>query len=192
MPNVTPKGQKKVILDWFRSENKPRNRDDIAKIIRSGSVNHASFYINELIEEGSLVRIDYTHYSTPEHAFMNAPVENIFSIVKNIMTKALRPVDIGIVAENCNAKLHLSKTKAWYLSLIKLYCKNNEISWHFHHNLMSFHPINNFSIHSVLREIISDEIDNDELLKAVLKSIFADKQTIKNAINNVRNQSAIS
>lgn len=78
--NVTPKGQKKVILDWFRSENKPRNRDDIAKIIRSGSVNHASFYINELIEEGSLVRIDYTHYSTPEYAFMNAPVENIFSI----------------------------------------------------------------------------------------------------------------
>lgn len=186
--DVTPKGQQDFILEWFRSESKPKTRDDIAKVIRSGSVNHASFYINELIDQGTLVRVDYTHYATPEYAFKDAPLETVFSIAKNVVGQALRPVEIGIIVEKCNAKLHLSKTKAWYMSLIKIYCKKHSVEWYFYHNLVSMVPINNTSIQTVVRDFMGAVDSDDELFKAVYKRIKASRNTIKNAINNVRSQ----
>ena len=108
---VTPKGQQQVILDWFRDEQTPKTKEVVAKIIRSSSINHASFYISELVSEGKLVKIDLTHYTTPEFAFSGAPIESIMEISAKYIKASALPIEIGAIANQCNALLHIEKTK---------------------------------------------------------------------------------
>ena len=74
------------------------------------------------------------------------------------------------------------------MSLIKIYCKKHSVEWYFYHNLVSMVPINNTSIQTVVRDFMGAVDSDDELFKAVYKRIKASRNTIKNAINNVRSQ----
>ncbi|EID7696947.1 hypothetical protein H4F28_18185, partial [Vibrio alginolyticus] len=184
--DVTPTGQQQAILKWFTTDKTPRTRDEVAKIIRSGSVNHASFYINELVTEGKLVRIDLTHYTTPEYAFEGAPIKEIMDISVRYIKYSDRPIEIGMIANKCNALLHLEKPKVWYLSMLRQFAKNFGLELYTYHNLISNKPLDGLSIHSILKPAMQITDERSELVDIVKKKIDVEESAIHAAIHHLR------
>ncbi|EMF9070345.1 hypothetical protein V4U64_004032, partial [Vibrio vulnificus] len=184
--DVTPKGQQQVILDWFVNDKTPKTREEVAKIIRSGSINHASFYINELVSQGKIVRIDLTHYTTPEYAFDGAPIKDVMEISAKYITNSERPIEIGMIANQCNAMLHMEKPKVWYLSLLRHFAKNFDLELFTFHNLISLKPLDGLSIHSILKPAMLLTEDRDELVDIVKKRIDVEDSAVHVAIHHLR------
>jgi hypothetical protein len=60
-------------------------KQEIAERLRSKSKGHAAFYINNLMEEGKVVRVDQMVYTTAEKAFCNMDTKAIMLVIKDIM-----------------------------------------------------------------------------------------------------------
>lgn len=183
--NFSLKGQKEAIVQLFERDPSPRTREDIATIIRSGSAHHASFYIHTLIEEKRLVRVDPIHYDLPQFAFSDAPVSMIMERAESMLRKAGKPVEIGIVAEECNTRLHLQHAKAWYLSLLRIYSDQYRKGWAFHRNLISVKPIEDKSLTSFLRKYIVENPSGD-VLEVAKNRFLIDEIVLKRSVQNVK------
>ena len=180
------KSQKQAIIQLFNQQPGARTANDIASLIRSSSVGHASFYINELVNEGRLVRIDNTHYDKPESVFIDVPVTLMMERAETILSNANRPVEIGIVMEDCNRRLHLSYSKVWYLSLIKHYSKQQNKGWHFYHNTLSDKPTDNLTVQRCVLEALEEKLSKQKTREYVLDRILVTDSALDTAINNMR------
>lgn len=185
-PEFSLKGQKEAIVEMFEKDPKPRTRGDIVNVIRSRSFGHAAFYISELISEGRLVRIDAEHYDLPHIAFADKPVTLIMDRASVILHRAGRPVEVGVIAEECNTRLHLEYPKAWYISLLRYYAEKYRKNWHFYHNIVAVEPLNGMSLHSCAKSWLSKISDDDAIIDNVYREIMADKAHIRQAVQNIR------
>ncbi|TAI88695.1 hypothetical protein [Pectobacterium versatile] len=186
--NFILKGQKEAIVQMFEKSPSPRTRDDIVAVIKSGSRGHAAFYINQLMLENRLVRIDASHYDVPSVAFADQPVSLIMERATIVLHRAKRPVEIGIIAEECNTRLHLEFPKAWYLSLLRYFCKKYGKTWYYFHNLVSETPLNGLSLSSLTKNVLEKYSDENAVFSSLNEQILADETLIKQAIKNVKNQ----
>ncbi|HEF0123874.1 TPA: hypothetical protein R8G81_002993 [Citrobacter youngae] len=186
--NFILKGQKEAIVQMFEKSPGPRTRDDLVAVIKSGSRGHASFYINQLMLENRLVRIDASHYDVPSVAFAEQPVSLIMERAAIVLHRAKRPVEIGIIAEECNARLHLEFPKAWYLSLLRYFCNKYGKTWYYFHNLVSVTPLNSLSLSSLTKSILEKDSDENVVFSRLREQVLADETLIRQVIKNIKNQ----
>lgn len=179
------KGQKQSIIELFNREPGARTVHDITPLIRSSSIGHAQFYINELIADGKLVRTDNTHYDTPESVFYDAPWPLIMERSETILKNARRPVEIGIIMEDCNRRFHLSKSKVWYLSLIKHHSNQQNRNLHFYHNTLADKPIDKLTVQRCVLEALEQKLSNSKIREYVLERILVTNTALDNAIKNL-------
>lgn len=186
-PEFSLKGQKEAIVEMFEKDPKPRTRNDIVNVIRSRSFGHAGFYISELTSEGRLVRIDAEHYDLPHIAFADKPITLIIDRASVILNRAKRPVEAGIISDECNARFHLEHPKAWYISLLRYYASKYMKRWFFYHNVVSMMPVNGISLHSRAKFWLTKFDDDETVIDKIYDDIMADKDHIRQAIQNTRN-----
>ncbi|MBF4520236.1 DUF262 domain-containing protein [Acinetobacter towneri] len=184
---VKPQGQLQTILNLMESTNKPVTRNSLAKQIRSGSENHASLYLNELMEMGKVVRISAHEYALAENAFKDINIKEILAEIMNILTYYKKPVEVGVIAEKINVKWHFTYPKAWYLHLIKNQSKVMGLEIFTFHNLISLSDIDDQSIHKLIKALGIELINFDQVYANVTKHIVVGKTEVRNAINNLRN-----
>lgn len=184
---VKPQGQLQTILSLMESSNKPVTRNSLAKQIRSGSENHAAFYLNELMDMGKVVRISAHEYALAENAFKDINIKDILAEIMNILTYYKKPVEVGVIAEKINVKWHFTYPKAWYLHLIKNQSKLMGLEIFTFHNLISLSDIDDQSIHKLIKALGIELTNFDQVYTNVTKHIVVGKTEVRNAINNLRN-----
>lgn len=189
---VEPQGQLQTILNLMQSSGKPVTRSSLAKQIRSGSENHASLYLNELMEIGKVVRISAHDYALADNAFKDIDVKNVLSDIVNILQHYNKPVEVGILAEKINLRYHLSYPKVWYLHLIKNQSTLMGFNIYTYHNLISLHDIDELSVHKLIRSLDIELNQFDKIYSHISKHIVVGKTEVRNAINNIRNNSIIN
>lgn len=179
------KGQKEAIIQLFTLQPGARTVNDIASLIRSSSIGHAQFYISELIEDGMLVRIGANHYDKPESFFHDAPIALVMERSEAVLASAKKPVEVGIIMEDCNRRFHRSNSKVWYLSLIKHYSKKQNKDWHFFHNTLSEKPIDNLTVQRCVLEALEAKLSRQKTREYVLERILVTNTALEAAINNM-------
>lgn len=185
---VKPQGQLQIILSWLEQSKRPLTRDEIAKKIRSGSANHASFYLNELMNNGDVVRVSALEYTTPAKAYNGIDIMKLYQDIITYLQSVEKFVDIGIVTEKLNLKYHFNYPKAWYLHLVKTVSKTDCAQYIYSfHNLISLdEAVRNVTIHQIIRDNFQDFTDFGEIYRVVSQQVIAGKTEIYNAVNNVK------
>lgn len=109
-PDVKRITQTDVIIKVLNESKVAMTKQEIAERLRSKSLGHAGFYLNNLIEEGKVVRVDQMVYTTTEKAFSNIETKAIMQVIKDIMSVSNIIVERYYVAAAQMRKL-MSKLK---------------------------------------------------------------------------------
>lgn len=182
-----------TILNLFKESGSPLSRNDIATKIRSSSINHASFYINQLIEKNEIVRIDDLRYTTAKRAFFNANTKELIDDIFEKLIEYQKPVEIGVITSFLNNKYHFNYHKAWYLHLCRNQASLLKSTIYTYHNLISLNELSDISIHTEIRHLIEmgENINEFErIYEKISAKIVVEKIQVRHAINNIRREIA--
>lgn len=89
--------QKEVILLALNNSNNPMTKQEIAERLRSKSLKHANFYLDMLLNEGSVIRVDYMTYSTPDKIFDNMHLTEITTQLKQFIDNTDKIIESSIL-----------------------------------------------------------------------------------------------
>ncbi len=131
--------QKDVIIEAMKSRAKPLTKPEIAALLKSKSIPHASFYIDGMLDEGKVVQVDQQLYTTSEQAYQGIDVDSYLSQMFNIMKQYEKPVDASIFQQIINDKFLVSYSKHFYMGIAR--CFSGERGWYRSHGLYSIWPI---------------------------------------------------
>lgn len=124
--------QKDVVLKHLMDAKNPLNKIEIAKVIKSASVNHAGFYLDVLIKEGKVVSESAT-YTTPEKLFENIDINICINLIDALLDEYKRPVDVSIIAKHLNSMLNINNSEQFYYSLARFHLER--CNWYRKYNL---------------------------------------------------------
>ncbi len=133
-------------------------------------INHATFYINNLTEEGKVVRVDKMVYTTPEKAFSNIDTQAMMRVIQDIMSISNIIVEADIFREYVNMELNLSYSKYIYVALVKTQLK--ELGWHRNSTLFSKNPIPYKNLLDMCKQLCNPELSKPENAKILQQAVW--------------------
>ena len=179
-PEVTLISQADVIIKVLNESKVAMTKQEIALRLRSKSTAHASFYINNLMEEGKVVRIDQMVYTTPEKAFGTLDTNAIIQIIQDIMSTSNVIVEADVFREYVNMELNLSYSKYIYMALVKTHLK--ELAWYRNHTLFSKNPIPYKNLLDMCKQLCDPELSNNQNTKILQQAVWLTDAVIAAAI----------
>ncbi|WP_199194438.1 sigma factor-like helix-turn-helix DNA-binding protein [Photobacterium sp. GB-50] len=180
--NIT---QKDVIIEAMNKSERPFTKPEVANLLKSKSLGHASYYLDELMEAGSIVQVDHQLYTTPMKAYRNIDLPIYLNNMQNILEKCAKPVEASIFQQMLNPLFLVSYSKFFYASIAR--CFAAERGWYRAHGLYSIQPIqfNN------LTDVVSTFCEIDDPIKVSVehlqKHIAITKENASTVIHNWRN-----
>ena len=162
--------QADVIIKVLNESKVAMTKQEIAERLRSKSTAHATFYINNLTEEGKVVRVDKMVYTTPEKAFSNIDTQSIMLVIKDIMSISNIIVEADIFREYVNMELNLSYSKYIYVALVKTQLK--QLGWYRNSTLFSKNPIPYKNLLDMCKQLCKPELSNNENAKALQQAVW--------------------
>jgi hypothetical protein len=180
-PDLKRITQADVIIKVLNESKVAMTKQEIAERLRSKSLGHAGFYINNLIEEGKVVRVDQMVYTTPEKAFSNMDIKAIMSVIQGIMNASPNIiVEADIFREYVNMELNLSYSKYIYMALVKTQLK--ELAWHRNNTLFSKKPMPYKNLLDICKQLCSPEYSKSQNAKIIQQSIWLTDAVTSDAI----------
>lgn len=162
--------QSDVIVKVLGESNIAMTKQEIAERLRSKSIKHASFYLENLMEEGKVVRVDKMVYTTPENAFKNIDTKAVMKIIQEILKIKNIIVEADVFREYVNMELNLSYSKYIYVALINT--QLNELGWYRHSTLFSKSPIPYKNLLDMCKQLCIPNLPYDENAKALQESVW--------------------
>ena len=132
--------QKKAIVEMFLKSNDPLTKQNIAGEIRSKSVGHAAYYLDILIKENKVVRIENNAYALAVKVFQGADIPKIVKSAAKLVELEERPVGSEILQRHINRELDLEYNKYFYLSLLRIHASELGYPWYFANNYVKRSP----------------------------------------------------
>ena len=172
--------QSDVIIKVLNESKVAMTKQEIAERLRSKSKAHATFYINNLTEEGKIVRVDKMVYTTPEKAFSNIDTKAIMQVVKDIMDASNIITEADIFREYVNMELNLSHSKYIYVALVKTQLK--ELGWYRSNTLFSKNPIPYKSLADICNQVCNPEFSNNENVKILQQTVWITDSVAANTL----------
>lgn len=169
-PNLELFSQADVIIKVLSESKVAMTMQEIAMLLKSKSTGHAQFYINKLMEEGKVVRVDNMVYTTPEKAFIKMDVRKIITVVQDIMNIKNIIVEVDVFRDYVNMELNLTYSKYIYMALIKHHLK--ELGWYRTSSLFSKNPIPYKSLVDMCKQLCSIELSNDQNVNCLKNFIW--------------------
>ena len=123
--------QKKAIVDMFIKSKVPLTRQRLAEAIRSKSVGHATYYLDALIKENTVVRIESNAYALAVKVFQGADIPGIVKTAAKLIEEKETPVGSEILQRHINRELDLEYNKYFYLSLLRIHAPELGYPWYF-------------------------------------------------------------
>jgi hypothetical protein len=169
-PDLKRITQADVIIKVLNESKVAMTKQEIAERLRSKSLGHAGFYINTLMEEGKIVRVDNMVYTTPEKAFVNMNAKAIMQVIQDIMSTSNIIVEADVFREYVNMELNLSYSKHIYVALVKNQLK--ELTWYRNSTLFSKNPIPYKNLLDMCKQICTPGLSNNENAKALQRAVW--------------------
>lgn len=173
--------QADVVIKVLHESKVAMTKQEIAERLRSKSLCHAGFYLNNLMEEGKVVRVDQMVYTTPEKAFSNIDTEAIMQVIKDIMSISNIIVEADVFRESVNVELNLSYSKYMYAALVKTQIK--ELAWYRNGNLFSKKTIPYNSLIDMCKKLCNPELSNNQNIKIIQKAVWLTDAVAADAIH---------
>lgn len=174
--------QKDVIIETMIRNIKPLTKPQIANLLKSKSLDHASYYLDELIESGKVVQVDRMLYTTPDLAYKDIDLDEYLIVINNLLQSYAKPVDPSIFKEELNSYFSNSYSKYFYSSIARLYAKRK--GWFRKHNLYSTHEIPFKNLNMAFDSVCNINSSVDENISAIQANIAIDRQTAIISLSN--------
>lgn len=146
-------GQQGVLLRVFKEAQTPLDKKFIASKIRSQSVGHAAFYVDELVKQGEVVRVGEDTYAHIDRAFAELDVAAVVRAAAQLVENEPRVIEGEQLRNHLNQALGLNHNKIFYLSLLRLLGPRHGHQWHYAHNLIRRSPIGFESLRDLCRSL---------------------------------------
>ena len=143
--------QKDVIIEAMKVSKKPLTKVEIARLLKSKSVNHASYYLDSMVGNGDVVQVDNMLYTIPNKAYECIDIDQYVEAIEKILYKYNKAVEPSIFKLELNALFGKSFSKYFYASIARLYAK--ERGWFRVYNLYSIKEISFRSLQDVLDKV---------------------------------------
>lgn len=127
--------QRDVIIEAMRENIRPITSVQIANLLKSKSNKHASYYLDQMMENGQIVQVDRMLYTTPELAYKNIDLPLYLESIRKVLIEKNKPVESSIFKSLLNDEFSASYSKYFYASIALKY--SNEQGWHRKQNLFS-------------------------------------------------------
>lgn len=180
--NIT---QKDVILEAMNRSEKPLTKVTIANLLKSKSSNHASFYLDAMIEEGEVVQVDRMLYTTPSWAYKNIVMEDYIVAIDEILRQYQKPVEASIFKEKLNKRFLMYYSKYFYASIARLNARDQ--GWFRKHSLYSINEIPFKSLNSAIDSVCNLGFSVNDNIELLQKHIAITRDTAVMALGNWRN-----
>ncbi|MBY0544304.1 MAG: hypothetical protein K2Q14_02015 [Gammaproteobacteria bacterium] len=185
-PDLKRLTQADVIIKVLNESKTALTKQEIAERLRSKSINHATFYITNLMEDNKIVRVDQLVYTTPEKAFKDLDTKAIMQVIKDIMKISDIIVEADVFREYVNMELNLSYSKYIYAALVKTQIK--ELDWYRNGNLFSKKTIPYNSLIDMCKKLCNPELSNSLNVKIIQKAVWLTDAVAMVAINQWKRQ----
>ena len=180
-PDVKLISQADVIIKVLNESKVAMTGQEIAVRLKSKSTAHAGFYINNLIEEGKVVRVDKMVYTTPEKAFRNMDTQAIMKVIQDIMNISDNViVEADVFREYVNMELNLSYSKYIYVALVKTQIR--EMKWYRNSTLFSKSQIPYKGISDMCKQLCKPELSNEQNAKILQKAVWLTDSVAANSL----------
>ncbi|MCK9394942.1 MAG: hypothetical protein M0Q44_05070 [Methylobacter sp.] len=173
--------QTDVIIKVLNESKVAMTKQEIAERLRSKSTNHATFLLNNLMEEGKVVRVDKMVYTTPEKAFSNIDTKAIMKIIQDIMNISDIIVEADVFREYVNMELNLSYSKYIYMALVKMQLK--ELGWYRNNTLFSKKSIPYKNLIDMCKQLCNPELPKNENANIIKKAVWLTDAVATEAIH---------
>lgn len=181
-PDLKRITQADVIVKVLNESKVAMTKQEIAERLRSKSLGHAGFYINNLIEEGKVVRVDQMVYTTPEKAFSNMDTKAIMSVIQGIMNASPNIiVEADVFREYVNMELNLSYSKYIYMALVKTQLK--ELALHRNNTLFSKKPIPYKNLLDICKQLCNPDYAKGQNAKIIQQAVWLTDAVTADAIH---------
>lgn len=174
--------QKSVILEAMRRVRTPMTKTEVAQLLKSRSVNHASIYINEMMHTNQIVQVDRMLYTTPELAYENIDLDAMQQAIETVLRRHQIPVDPSVIQIELNVQQNEAYSKYFYGSLARYFSQLQH--WHRRKNLFSLHPISFASLTDAINSLCdmnnSPELNVAKLCQHIAITDEAAKTSIYN------------
>lgn len=177
--------QKTVLVDLFKASLKPLSKKDVASKIRSQSLGHASFYLDKLLTDGDIVRIDETHYAHIDNAFTNVDIEGTLSLAIEYIDKETRIIEGEKIQSHLNKHLDNEYNKYFYISLLKAHASSFGKHYHFIQNLVSSSQIKYTGLADICREALSVSSTCAEALSTAKEKVCIHEHVLKRCFDQI-------
>jgi hypothetical protein len=185
-PEVSLISQADVIIKVLNESKIALTKQEIAERLRSKSTKHATFYINNLMEEGKVVRVDQLVYTTSKKAFKDLDTKAIMQVIKDIMGISDIIVEADIFREYVNMELNLSYSKYIYAALVRTQIE--ELGWYRIGNLFSKKTIPYNGLIDICKKLCNLELSNGQNIKIIQKAIWLTDAVAMSAIYQWKQQ----
>ncbi|QPK63630.1 hypothetical protein IVG45_01210 [Methylomonas sp. LL1] len=179
-PEVTLISQSDVIIKVLNESKVAMTKQEIAERLRSKSKAHATFYLNKLMEEGRLVRVDQLVYTTPEKAFKSMDTKAVMMVIQDIMNTSSTIVEADVFREYVNLELNLSYSKYIYAALVRT--KINELGWYRNGSLFSKNSIPYKSLADLCRQLCNRTLPNDKNAEILQQAVWLTRAVTEDAL----------
>lgn len=179
-PDLKRITQTDVVIKVLNESRVAMTIQEISERLRSKSTGHARFYINNLMEEGKVVRVDQMVYTTPEKAFSNIDTEAIIRVIQDIMNTDKAIVEADIFREYVNIELNLSYSKFIYSALVRT--KLKELGWYRNGTLFSKGVIPYRSLADLCRQLCNSVLPNEQNTKILQEAVWLTHAVTADAI----------
>ena len=175
--------QKTVLIDLFKASLQPLSKKDVASKIRSQSLGHASFYLDKLLTDGDIVRIDETHYAHIDNAFINVDIEGTLSLAIDYIDRETRIIEGEKVQSHLNKHLDKEFNKYFYISLLKAHASGFGKQYYFIQNLISSTEIDYTGLSDICREALDRSSTRDDAFEFVNQRVCVHKHVLSRCFN---------
>ncbi|WP_350996443.1 DNA phosphorothioation-dependent restriction protein DptH [Shewanella sp. TB7-MNA-CIBAN-0143] len=170
--------QKIVLVDLFIKSLKPLSKVDVASKIRSQSLGHASFYLDKLLTDGEILRIDETHYAHKNNAFNGVDIDAILNLAFDYIDKDDRIIEGEKIQSHLNMHLDKEYNKYFYISLLKSHAIDFGKQYFFRQNLVSNTEIKYTGLSDICREALDNSSNRDEAFAFVNERVCIHKHVL--------------
>ncbi|WP_413698550.1 ATP-binding protein [Psychromonas sp. KJ10-10] len=175
--------QKTVLVDLFKASLKPLSKKDVASKIRSQSLGHASFYLDKLLTEGNIVRIDEVHYSHIDNAFVGVDIEGILKLAFSFIDRETRIIEGEKIQSYLNRHLDKEYNKYFYISLLKAHAIGFGKHYYFIQNLISNTEIEYSGLSDICRTALDSSPSREEAIAFVNERVCIHKHVLARCFN---------
>lgn len=187
LANFTLVSQKTVLIDLFKQSLNPLSKQDIASKIRSQSLGHAAFYLDKLLTDGNIVRIDETTYAHIDNAFEGVDVEGIIKLAINFIDNESRIIEGEKLQSMLNRHLGNNYNKYFYISLLKVYSEQYGKHYSFVHNLISNSKIEYSSLTDMCREALDKDLSRIKTMEYLNSKLCIHEHVLKRCLDQLSN-----